>query len=609
MKNPIIQRELVGLLRTKRALALQVLLIIILGSLVVLRWPSEARADFSGTQALQVMQLFGYGLMVGLILLVPVFPATTVVREKQQRTLALLLNSPMNPWAIFFGKLIGVVGFVLLLLLLSLPAAAACYAMGGVSGQQIVQTYCVLSLLAVQYAVLGLLISSYAATSDSALRMTYGAILFLSVITLGPKQFLQGLVAGPTAELIEWIRCISPIPAMMKVMQHSGFGSEGITSESDPVVRFAIVAIVSSVLMAVWTASRFSMKMFDKARSQGKITDEQSAQVQLIRRIMFLWFFDPKRRGKLIGMNYGQLVMAAIGAVVFGYLSFYIFTNFPLILQYIMPGATCAFLAVMCLASVVWQLASMNPIAVKEQKCRKFGRAHWIIRLFGACLIISMGLMYVTTNSTMDWGVETLAAIVVLLQIALIVLVTPSLASGLISAEVESGSWQLLQMTPIRAPTIILGKLVSAGLTLLMILMATMPTYAVLIFIDSNQAEPITMTLIGLALTAGFALIFTAAVSSMFRQTAAATTAAYCGLVGLCAGTMLFWLGEDAPFTHATVETVLKINPLAATLTLIEAPGFRTYNLVPTNWYFLAGASAVCLLILVVRTWQLSRPR
>ena len=123
--NPIIQRELVGLLRTKRALFVQVLLVAALTLLVVLRWPTDAMVSTSGEQSREVLSIFAYGLMAGLILLAPAFPATTIVSERQKGTLQLLLNSPMKAVSILFGKLIGVLGFALLLLVLSLPAGRA----------------------------------------------------------------------------------------------------------------------------------------------------------------------------------------------------------------------------------------------------------------------------------------------------------------------------------------------------------------------------------------------------------------------------------------------------------------------------------------------------
>ena len=95
--------------------------------------PSEARMAASGLRSQQVFRLFAYGLLTTILLLLPVFPATSIVRERNQRTLTLLLNSPLGPWRIYFGKLLSALGVSGLVLSLSLPAAAACYASGGVS--------------------------------------------------------------------------------------------------------------------------------------------------------------------------------------------------------------------------------------------------------------------------------------------------------------------------------------------------------------------------------------------------------------------------------------------------------------------------------------------
>ena len=54
---------------------------------------------------------------------------------------------------------------------------------------------------------------------------------------------------------------------------------------------------------------------------------------------------------------------------------------------------------------------------------------------------------------------------------------------------------------------------------------------------------------------------------------------------------------------------MLRFNPLAAALRLIRAPGFTDYQLVPTTWWFMGIACAVFMMILVVQTWRLTRPR
>src|SRR5262245_22608516 len=129
--SPISRRELLGVLRSRRAVALQVGLALSCALLVLVRWPTGETADLTGARSVQVLRVFGYGLLAGALLLVPAFPATSLVREKTGGTLALLLTSPLSPLSIYLGKLVGVLGFAAVLLVMTLPAAGACYALGG----------------------------------------------------------------------------------------------------------------------------------------------------------------------------------------------------------------------------------------------------------------------------------------------------------------------------------------------------------------------------------------------------------------------------------------------------------------------------------------------
>lgn len=552
MRNPIVQRELLGLFRTRKAVTLLICFASLLVLLVMLRWPTDALVERSGVRSRQVFTLYGYGLLASLLLLAPAFPATSIVRERLQGTLALLFNSPMRPWSIYCGKLAGVLGFSLLLMVMSLPAAAACYALGGISlTQDMAVLYAVLALAVVQYTTLGLLVSSYANSTESALRISYGLVLLLAVITMGPHLFLQG-GQGRYAEMAEWLRCVSPIPAVMQLLGHSDVGSHGLISTSGVPGRYAILALVTTALFMVRTIGRMNHKMFDRSRSQGLITDERSTAQQRFRRMFFV--VDPQRRK---------------------------------------PGISLL----------------VNPVMVKEYRTRRFGRFHWLLRLVAVCALISLGLTYATTIGTIDWGVETIGGIMVLLQIALIALLTPSLAAGMISSERESGGWDLLRMTPLSSTTILLGKLLSVVGTLVLILFATLPGYLVMIWIEPEMWGQISRVLICLALAAVFALFVSAAAGSLFRRTAPATATAYALLVAVCGGTMLFWLGRDAPFGHATVQIALTVNPLAAALSVIDMPGFKPYDLVPANWWFLGYVSAFCLIVLMVQTWRLTRPQ
>jgi len=371
------------------------------------------------------------------------------------------------------------------------------------------------------------------------------------VLSLGPYQFLQGWPPGLLLTAATWLRSLSPIPAVMELLGQGDAAGQGILREAGEVTRYIVLAIITSAAFAFVTINRLKQTMFDRPRDQGVITDDRSTGGRAVRRMIYL--IDPQRRKSAIGR---------------------------------------------------W----INPVMVKEFRSRRFGRSHWMIRLVAGCALVSLGLTYVATAGTLDWGVETIGGIMVVLQVALIVFIAPSLAAGLISAEHEAGSWTLLRMTPMRAGTIIRGKLASCTWTMVLILLATLPGYALMMVIKPVLRQQVIYVLFSLVLTAAFAIVLSATISSFFRRTAPATITAYAILIGLCGGTALVWLGRDAPFGHSLVENVLRFNPMVAALSIIETPGFENYNLVPANWWIIGTATVLLLIVLQVQTWRLTRP-
>jgi hypothetical protein len=240
--------------------------------------------------------------------------------------------------------------------------------------------------------------------------------------------------------------------------------------------------------------------------------------------------------------------------------------------------------------------------------CRRFGRSHWTLRLIAVCTILSLVLSYVAASQAVGWGVEMIGGALVLVQVALLVVVAPSLASGLVSAERESGGWQLLRLTPLSPAAILRGKLLSVAWPLVLLLGATLPGYLIIIAADATLARLAPAVLFSLALAAVFAVLASAAVGSLFRSTAAATAASYGVLVAVCLGPLLVWLARGAPFGARAVEAVLTISPVAAALRAAHTPGFTDYALLPANWWLTGSASLALLAFLIGRTWQLYRP-
>ena len=232
----------------------------------------------------------------------------------------------------------------------------------------------------------------------------------------------------------------------------------------------------------------------------------------------------------------------------------------------------------------------------------------------------------------------------VVLQVGLVVIITPSLASGLISSELESGSWRLLLLTPVNSRRILIGKLLSVAVTIFLIVLATLPGYVVLMVIDFTLVTQIWQVCVCLLMTCILVLAISALVSSLFRATATATAVSFSIVIMIFAGTFLFWLGKGAPFNVETVEKALVVNPLATALTIMGTPGFDAAEFqllapqvmwkaelndlwpavsVPLeamgvqrisipmswNWIVTAGISFVCFLVLYIRVKLLTKPQ
>ena len=208
--NSITSRELVTTLRRPQMLWLYCGLAAAFAMLVVLRWPTDARIALSGVRSQEVFRLFSYGLLAMLLLVVPGFPATSIVREKNQGTLALLFNTPLSASTILQGKLMATLSLAALMLCVSLPAGAACYALGGISLREFGTVYVMLALTALSTSSLGLFVSTFATSSDAAVRWTYGIVLCHTVVSLIPHHFFAG-TAGLLGSTVEWIRCLSPL--------------------------------------------------------------------------------------------------------------------------------------------------------------------------------------------------------------------------------------------------------------------------------------------------------------------------------------------------------------------------------------------------------------
>ena len=108
IENPVLQRELLVNLRMTRAFVLLLIYIALLGLVVYVAWPSQARLDLrtARRKRKRLVDLFFLGQYALLSLMVPSFAAGTITGEKERQTYEMLLASPMRPAAVVLGKLL-----------------------------------------------------------------------------------------------------------------------------------------------------------------------------------------------------------------------------------------------------------------------------------------------------------------------------------------------------------------------------------------------------------------------------------------------------------------------------------------------------------------------
>ena len=547
VQNPILWRELFGRLRSPKVLVAIAMVAIVSCALVLMRWPSDATIDLVSQGSIQVFRPVAFAIAIAIMMLAPAFPATAIVSERKRGTLVLMLNSPTPPWSVYLGKLLANVLLGVLLFSVSLPALFACYAMGGISvAGHILPLLLIFLGMAFQYSALGLWVSSRSSSADASLRWTYSIVLLLVVLSIGPSV-LVGKLSGWKAWVAQAFTTLSPIPALQQITGSQGQSqSIGITTGW---VEYLVMCAITTIGFAIATLFKLDPLLMDRARPAGKVLENK--QSSWLRRLSYL--VDPQRRKAGIPF---------------------------------------------------W----LNPVMVKEFRTRKFGRLHWLLRLIATGAVISLLLTVVAATGTVNWGVERIAASMVLMQVGFLLLMGPSLGANLIASEVESGGWQLLRVSPIPAWRILTGKLMSTFLTLLLLLFATLPGYVMLGYIQPAMGGQVSNVVVSLLIATAMVTVLSACVSAFSKTTAVATATSYALLLILFAGTLLIWLGRGNPFGPVLVERVLLLNPAATALAEMKAPGFETFQLIPAGWIVGLGICAIGLIVLFWRIAQMTRP-
>jgi ABC-type transport system involved in multi-copper enzyme maturation permease subunit len=126
-----------------------------------------------------IMILLGV-MVVGIA---PALTAGAIVMERQRRSLDLVFSAPVSPKYYLVGKMISSYRYIWMLLILSVPVTSACVVLGGATWSDVIAAYVILSLNALVYTAIALLISTLSKQPVAAIVWSYAAAIFYTIGT------------------------------------------------------------------------------------------------------------------------------------------------------------------------------------------------------------------------------------------------------------------------------------------------------------------------------------------------------------------------------------------------------------------------------------------
>ena len=106
-----------------------------------------------------------------------------------------------------------------------------------------------------------LLVSCYVQSTDAAVRVTYAIVFAMSFLSLAPNYLYQGQ-AGRLPTVSVWLRQLSPVPVLMRIVGHGDFGSQGLlnTEGSGRFFLMGVLTTLGFVIIAMPSASWMSCR-------------------------------------------------------------------------------------------------------------------------------------------------------------------------------------------------------------------------------------------------------------------------------------------------------------------------------------------------------------
>ncbi len=168
-----------------------------------------------------------------LLMIMPLVTMRSIAEEKRNRTLTLLISSPLNMSDIVLGKFLGLLLFVLILVSLLMLMPLSLYVGTELDTGKLFSIYISMLLLLSSFAAIGLYLSSLTENQTIAAVSTFGALLMLWIIDWAGESINGG----------------QSVISYLSLLQHQQKMMKGVFDSSD--VAYYLLIIVGFLVLTI----------------------------------------------------------------------------------------------------------------------------------------------------------------------------------------------------------------------------------------------------------------------------------------------------------------------------------------------------------------------
>jgi ABC-type Na+ efflux pump permease subunit len=444
---PLIKRELVSLLRTRRAFWLLFTSVIVSCALPLSQWPSESQSISFFDENLVVFMMFVISQLLGALLIVPAFTAGAIAGERERETYELLYSTLLSPSSIVISKFIASLSYVLLLLLASAPLGCLLFMLGGIDFSTLMKCYAVVFASVLSSGIVCLAVSMRCNRTTHAAIRGYVWVAFwngglylvlglgLQLLLMGAHEFGGDLMPSDDQAIEQTIVLSSglcPVPVLAGLVFGEWFSMTRFPTLWVPVwvVHVSYCGLISIAHFAY---------LLRRVRTPNAPVSRRKERLRA-------------KRGRSSIRRRPRLAFTTRAILDHGERRFLLFGN---------PFA--------------------NPVLRKELRAEFVGRAWYRRLVFWIPLALFLAI---ATASLWSWFS---ANFIVIFAVAAITLIVPGAAATCVTKEIEQGNFDLLRGTLVPMPRILFGKLLGATFSGLGITFAAVwALLAVFLFADDQ---------------------------------------------------------------------------------------------------------------------------